>query len=265
MYFENENESEGENKGEYEADLSFGLKISMSCIPKRMMREENVFESSRKKVGHEKYFTQSIYIFNENGKYVDSGFVQLNDYDNMCKMIRVLPKDTICLHAFDQWAYCGSEFLKTGKYEIRDLASGSYIRELTQLPDDIPYGDLKKDEQYLYSEILLDCLKKYGKLNEPQHVRDFNKLVEDKDVKVVCCRLFERLDIQESCDNGEISEEEKIRMFDNLTCICNVKSQDDHNILSEELKNVYLLRAQEEIAEVFLNKNLSKNIKYKID
>jgi hypothetical protein len=263
MYNErdNENESESENEG----GQNFGLKITMSCIPKRIMREERVCAPSRKRVGYEKYFIQSIYVFNENSQYVDSGFVQLNDYDDMCKMIRVLPKDTVCLHAFDQWAFCGSEFLKTGKYEIRDLASGSYIRELSELPYDIPYGDLNKDEQYFYSEILLECLKKYGKANEPQHIRDFNKLVENKDVKVVCCRLFERLDIQESCDNGEISEEEKIQRFDNLTCICDVKSEDDNNVLSDEVKNSYLLRAQEEIAEVFLNKNLSKNIKYKLD
>jgi hypothetical protein len=123
------------------------------------------------------------------------------------------------------------------------------------------YGNLEKDEQYVYSQILLDCLEEYSSLNEPEHVRNFKKFYEEEknNPDAVCCRLFERLDIQDLCTNGEITEEEKIQMWDELTCICEkippVELTQEETNFRAELK----LKAQVEIEKVFVNNNFENN------
>lgn len=245
---------------------TIGLKIDLTSIPKRITRQNNYCSPCTERMGDEKYYRHTIYVYNDEGKHVDSGFVQINDLSDMCKMIRVLSKNKIHFHAFDQIANYGSKLFKTGKYEIRDLATGSFIRELFELPNHIPYGNLLKDEQYIYSQMLLECLEEYSLPNEPKHIRDYKKFVENNDDKIICCRLFERLDIDESFTNGEISEEEKNIMLSKLDCICESKLveselSEHEKILRAELK----LKAQTEIAEVFFEKEFSKNIKYKMD
>jgi hypothetical protein len=246
--------------------LTVSLKIDLPCIPKTLQREQCYCGPIRERVADEKYFRQSIFIYNKKGKYLDSGFIQINDYTDMCKMIRVLPSNKVKLRAFDRWEYYDSDFFKTDKYNVHDLTSGNIIYHCSELPDDIEYGNLEKDEQYVYSQILLDCLEEYSSLNEPEHIRNFKNFREEKNNKdVVCCRLFERLNIQELCINGEITEEEKIQMWNELTCICEIKTPPIE--LTEEDKKIRAelkLKAQAEIEEVFVNNNFENN-KEKID
>ena len=102
------------------------------------------------------------------------------------------------------------------------MTSGNIIYHCSELPHEIEYGNLEKNEQYVYSQILLECLEEYSSLNEPEHVRNFKKFREEEknNQHAVCCRLFERLEIQDLCSNCEITEEEKIQMWNELTCIC---------------------------------------------
>jgi hypothetical protein len=240
--------------------VSIGLKIDLASIPKRINRQDNYCGPCRERTGDEQYFRQTIYVYNDEGKHVDSGFVRINDITDKCKMIRVLPKNKIHFHAFDQYVNFGSEFFKTGKYEIIDLATGSFIKELFELPNHIPYGNLLKDKQYIYSQILLECLEEYSLPNEPKRIRDYKQFVENNDDKIICCRLFERLDIDESFINGEISEHEKNIMLHNLDCICEHKIVETE--LSEDekkLKSDLKLKAQREIDEVFFEKESNIN------
>ena len=246
--------------------LTVSLKIDLPCIPRILKREQCYCGPIRERVADEKYFRQSIFIYNKTGNYVDSGFIQINDYTDTCKMIRVLPKNKVKLYAFDRWEHYDSDFFKTDKYNIYDLTSGNIIYHCSELPHDMGYGNLEKDEQYVYSQILLDCLEEYSSLNEPEHIRNFKKFYDEEknNPDAVCCRLFERLDIQDLCTNGEITEEEKIQMWDELTCICEkthpVELTEEETNFRAELK----LKAQAEIEKVFVNNNFENN-KEKID
>ena len=247
--------------------LTLGLKIDLPCIPRTLKREQCYCGPIREKVADEKYFRQAIFIYNKKSEYVDSGFVQINNYMDTCKMIRVLPKNKVKLHAFDRWEHYDSDFFKTDKYNVCDLASGNIVFHFSGcFPDNIGYGDLEKDEQYVYSQILLECLEEYSSLNEPEYIRNFKKFREEEknNQDAVCCKLFERLDIQDLCTNCEITEEKKIQMWDELTCICEktppVELTEEEQKFRSELK----LKAKAEIEEVFLNNNFENN-KEKID
>jgi hypothetical protein len=232
------------------------LKNNLQCISMKIQREQFYCDPNRKRVASEKYFRQPIFIYNEKGEYVDSGFVQINDYTDMCNMIRVLPKNKEKLHTFDCWEYYGSNFFKTDKYDVYDLATGYIVSHFSGcFPNDIGYGNLEKDEQYVYSKILLECLEEYSTLNEPEHIRNFKKLREEQKNNQhlsICCRLLEHLEIQELCINGKITEEEKIKMWDKLTCICE-KTPPIHLTEEEEKIRAELkLKAKAEIEEVFV-------------
>ena len=75
-----------------ELTIDTGLTIDLNSVKIGMIREKKIQGPSRERVTGEKYFRQALYVFNEEGKYVDSGFVQINDYTNMCKMIKVCDK-----------------------------------------------------------------------------------------------------------------------------------------------------------------------------
>jgi len=100
--------------------LTISLKIDLPCIPRTLKREQCYCGPIREKVANEKYFRQAIFIYNKKGNYLDSGFVQINNYMDTCKMIRVLPKNKVKLHAFDRWEHYDSDFFKTDKYNIYD-------------------------------------------------------------------------------------------------------------------------------------------------
>jgi hypothetical protein len=242
-----------------------GLKIDLPCIPRTLKREQCYCGPIRERVADEKYFRQAIFIYNKKGKYVDSGFTQINDYTDMCNMIRVLSKNKAKLHAFDRWEHYESDFFKTDKYNIHDLTSGNIIYHCSELPHEIEYGNLEKNEQYVYSQILLECLEEYSSLNEPEHVRNFKKFREEEknNQHAVCCRLFERLEIQDLCSNCEITEEEKIQMWNELTCICEKTTPVELSEEEQQFRADLKLKAQAEIEEVFINNNFEN--KEKID
>jgi hypothetical protein len=249
-----------------ELEFGFELKIDLEsisnmspnchnspCSPICFKRGENSFDNIKEKNGWQKYFRQPIQIYNKSGVLVDSGFVRINDYNNMWKMIRVLPKNKKCLHVFDHDC-------KVGKYIIRDLASGQFISECHEIPDDIPYGDLQKDKDYLYSQILMDCLEKYNLHNKPNTeyqccpvISICNSISNSNSICNCNCQLFERLEIINLFENGAISEEEQKTLLNKLTCVC--KKEENVIELTKMEKMEYKLRAQIEI-HIMLEKTL---------
>lgn len=241
------------------------LMIDLPMNQLGLVREVNVL-ASRERTSEEKYYLQAINIFcKESDKLEDSGFVQLNDYTDMCCMIRVLPKYKKCLHAFDCWEHYGNDFFKTDKFNIRDLTTFNFVEECYELPRDISCNELKKDENYLYSKVLLDCLNEYSYANAPENIRkereNFKRIQPVIEENYNCCKLFEQLDIQDAFDNNMITEEEKVKLLDNLKCDCIAnnsvivyeESEEDKKIISE-----MRLKAKAEIAEMFVVKALDK-------
>jgi len=235
--------------------VSDGLTIDLPSISIGIMRSKNICGPPRERVTCEKYFRQAIYIFNEEGKYVDSGFVQINDYTNMCKMIKVCNKSKKIFHLYERWEHYSTKYYKTDNFSITDFVTGNiigilgarYVSDFTRDNKSCFVGDLEKDE---YSEMLLECLNEYSRVNSP-----FTKKSEDK---MCCCNLLEELDINESFKNSEINEEQKQTIFNKL--ICNCKNISPKPKLTEEkIKRAGLkLQAQSEIAQVFRNLKLEK-------
>jgi len=169
-----------------EVDLAISLPETV-FIPASplLVREPTQYWPERERVGAEKYFRQAIQIFNKEGKLVDSGFVQINDYTKNCEMVKVCNKYKTYLHAFERWEHYGLDFFQTDKLNITALESGnivkvgvpSYIvesRTLCELSDGERYsfGDLDRDR---YSEVLLECLEEISSANTPEHLREFRK------------------------------------------------------------------------------------------
>jgi hypothetical protein len=241
------------------------LIIDLSVLQKGLIRGEKIDGPSRERVTGEKYFRQALYIFNEEGKYVDSGFVQINDYTNMCKMIKVCDKSKKTLHLFERWEHYGTQFYKSDKFNITDLVSGNTVGSLKA--DYVPefardnkccfVGDLEKDE---YSEMLLECLNEYSSVNAPPRTYSyFKKNFEDK----MCdCNLLEKLDIYDLLKSGEIDEAEKQEMFKSLTCDCkNIPPKPELSREQKVERAELKLQAQSEIASVFLRMKLKKEVK----
>jgi hypothetical protein len=239
-----------------------GLTIDLKAVKIGMTREKQNLEPLRERVTGEKYFREAIYIFNEEGKYVDSGFVQINDYTNMCKMIKVLDKEKKILHLFERWEHYGAQFNKSDNFSITDLVSGNTIGLLkADYVDDFAHnnksyfiGDLEKDN---YSEMLSECLNEYSRVNAPPYAYS-KKKIEDK---TCSCNLFKELEIDNLLKNGDIDHKEKQEMVNCLTCNCkNISVKPE---LSEEKKierAELRLRAQAEIANVFLRMKLKKEV-----
>ena len=242
------------------------LKIDLSVLPQIMpqtiqIRRETSYNGPfRERTSEEKYWRQAIQIYcvNSNGELEDSGFVQLNDYTDMCKMIRVLPKHKVLLHAFDQWRHYGSNFFKIENYNIRNLTTGNFVQECCEVPPDMEDNDLKKDDEYLYSKVLLAKLEEYSELNKPEKVKEqqkiYDELVAARLKEKVCdCNLFERLDINDELKRGLISEEEQVQKINNLICECKLIKSFDPEPTEEQREN-FEIRANEEISEMFIVK-----------
>jgi len=141
-----------------------------------LVRELTQYGLGRERVGDEKYFRQSIPVFNKEGKLVDSGFVQINDYTRNCEMVKVCNKSKSYLHAFERWEHYGEQFFKTDKLNITALESGNIVVSgiPCELSDGERYctGDLEKD---MYSEVLLECLEEISTANTPQHLQELRK------------------------------------------------------------------------------------------
>lgn len=240
------------------------LKIDLSVLQIGLIRGEKIQGPSRERVTGEKYFRQALYVFNEQGNYVDSGFVQINDYTNMCKMIKVCDKSKKTLHLFERWEHYGKKFYKSDNFSITDLVSGNtigslkaeYVPEFARDNKSCFVGDLEKDE---YSEMLLECLNEYSSVNAPP--RTYAYLKKNFGDKMCDCHLLDKLEIDDLLKNGEINEEQKQEMFKSLTCVCKNTPKPEltekQKIETAELK----LQAQSEIAEVFFRMKLKKALK----
>jgi hypothetical protein len=244
------------------------LTIDLPSIKLGLIRGERIEGPFRQRVTGEKYFRQAIQIYNKEGKLIDSGFVQINDFTDMCRMVRVCNKSKKTFHLFERWEHYGSDFYKTDEFTVIDLATGntvgtvvdSYVQEFIKnlspvLGESCCYlvGDLEKDE---YSTILFECLNEYSNSNAPQEVQEARKKFEEiKEIKESCdCNLLEELEIQDLFRNGEIYEEGRDMLYNSLVCNCQKPIKPE---LTEEQKAIRAelqLRAQAEIAEIFSKK-----------
>ena len=218
----------------------------LAIILPTMVRSTNKYEPTRERVTGEKYFRQAIFVFNKEGNYVDSGFIQINDYTNMCKMVKVCNKSKKNIHLFERWEHYDNSFNKTDKFDITDLASGNNIGILkdtdvlnyVNINENCFVGDLEKDE---YSEVLLECLNAYSSKNAPV-LPLFNF-----QFKETCgCDIFKVLD-----------ETQNKKIFDRI--ICNCKNTLPKPELTEEQRikrEEFQLKAVSEITDVFSKNGL---------
>ena len=243
--------------------LDLNLKIDLPSIQLGLIRGENLNGPARERVTGEKYFRQAIKVYNKEGKLVDSGFVQINDYTNMCRMVRICNKSKKLFHLFEKWDHYGSLFYKTNEFCVTDILTGntvgavidSYVTNFVKNVNTVLgeccciVGDLEKDE---YSEVLLECLNEFSKSNAPELPFETSKIFHEENCG---CNLFEKLDIEELFRNGEIAEEGREILLNNLNCYCQNKAIETE--LTEEQKVVRAelrLKAQAEIEEVFTKK-----------
>ena len=244
--------------------MNLDLKINLPVINSGILRQQNYCGPVRERVTSEKYFRQGIQVYNKEGRLVDSGFIQINDYSDMCRMVRVCNKSTKIFHLCEKWQHYGSEFYKTDYFSITDLVSGNLIgkvprenvshlvgmRNVLYLESSCIIGDLEKDE---YSKVLLECLDEYSKSNAPQLPPEIEKALSK--AKENCdCNLLEFLEINELFRNCEIDQETKLNLQKGLTCECQRKAEpeltEDQKAVRAELK----LKAQAEILQVFAKK-----------
>ena len=248
-----------------ELTIDTGLTIDLNSVKIGMIREKKIQGPSRERVTGEKYFRQALYVFNEEGKYVDSGFVQINDYTNMCKMIKVCDKTKKKLHLFERWEHYGTQFYKSDNFSITDFVTGNtigllkaeYVSEFVRDNNSCFVGDLEKDE---YSEMLLECLNEYSSVNAPP--RTYSYFKKNFEEKMCDCNLLEKLDIYDLLKSGEINEAEKQEMFKSLTCDCkNIPPKPELSREQKVERAELKLQAQSEIASVFLRMKLKKEVK----
>lgn len=242
------------------------LTIDLPSIKLGLIRGERIEGPFRQRVTGEKYFRQAIQIYNKEGKLIDSGFVQINDFTDMCRMVRVCNKSKKTFHLFERWEHYGSDFYKTDEFTVIDLATGntvgtvvdSYVQEFIKnlspvLGKGCCYlvGDLEKDE---YSTVLMECLNEYSNSNAPQEVQEAKKFAEAEEYHD--CNLLEKLEIQDLFRNGEIDEERRDMLYNSLVCNCRKPIE---LVLTEEQKAIRAelrLRAQAEIEETFSKKDM---------
>lgn len=253
--------------------INTGLTIDLPNSKIGMIRGEKISGPSRKRITSEKYFRQAIYIFNEEGKHVDSGFIKINDLSDKCNTIKVFDKTKKYLHLFERWEHYGSQFYKSDNFDITDIVSGNivgalkanYVSEFARDNKSCFIGDLEKDT---YSEMLLECLNEYNSMNTPL------AWLKNLENETCSCNLLEELEINELLllKNDEINKEQREILFKSISnsnamrCVCKIiplktKLTDDQKIKRVELK----LQAQSEIANVFLRMKLEKETKVEIE
>ena len=237
--------------------MNHGLTINLPAIAvcSGLTRQEAYKGPYRERISEEKYFRQAIQIYNKEGELEDSGFVQLNDYTDMCKMIRVLPKHKEHLHAFDRWEHYGASFFKTDKFNIINLTTGNFVEECSEVPAGMLCNELEKNEDYLYSKVLLETLEEYSESNMPELVlQNRKKFAEISKERTCCeCNLFECLDIEDAFRENRINKEDKNKLLIGLTFKCQVEELETEDELIQRAQ--YKVRAHAEIAEVLLKKS----------
>jgi hypothetical protein len=244
--------------------LDLNLTIDLPAVQLGLVRGENYYGPSRERVTGEKYFRQAIQVFNKEGKLVDSGFVQINDYTNMCRMVRVCNKSKKTFHLFEKWEHYGSDFYKTNEFSVRDLAIGNTVGSVVDsyVPNFVKnvntvfseacclVGDLEKDE---YSTVLLECLNEYSNLNRPPTNPEIKKIFEDSEDSCDC-NLLQYLEIDDLFRNGEIDEERRDMLQGRLVCNCQKPLKPELTEEPQAARQQLRLKAQAEIAEVFTKK-----------
>jgi hypothetical protein len=243
--------------------MDIDLKIDLSVIPNKIYREQ-YYEESRERLTCEKYFRQAIMIYNKEQKWVNSGFIQINDYTNMCQMVRVCNPYKKNLHFCEKWEHYGSQMNKTDEHTICDFSTGNmvgtvkseyvsgFVKTVERIINDVccMVDDLKRDQ---YSEILLECLNEYSDANRPSIDRLFAK--KDEESLETCeCNLLELLNISEQFNDGEIDEYQKKYLIDALKCRCGSELEPIRPELTEEEKanrEIMKQQAKQEIKEVF--------------
>jgi hypothetical protein len=250
--------------------IDTGLTIDLPLTRIEMIRGEKFYGPTRERVTGEKYFRQAIQVYNKEGKLVDSGFVQINDYTDMCRMVRVCNKSKKTFHLFERWEHYGKDFYKTSEFTITDLARGitvgtvvdSYISNFVKNTKTVLndccclVGDLEKDE---YSTILLECLNEYSDLNRPPINQDFKKIFSEEAEAEECydCNLLQHLEIDDLFRNGEINKERRDVLLNSLVCKCQNKPLEPELTEEQQSKRSELkLKAQAEISEVFTKKDM---------
>ena len=172
-------------------DLVVDMPLQLPKLPP-LIRNNYLYDRKafRQRTTGEKYFRQSILVYNQNGDRVDSGFVQINDYTNMCKMVKVCNKSKKYFHFYERWEHYDNELYKTDEYSIVDLVTGNNVgttkaTTLLQLIDIINQttdnaccivGDLEKDT---YSEVLLKYLTEYSEINAPKITKLYSSMIYD--------------------------------------------------------------------------------------
>ena len=238
------------------------LTINLPDIQLGLIRGQKNYGPFRERLTCEKYFRQKIQIYNNEGKLVDSGFVQINDYTDMCRMVRVCNKSKKTFHLFEKWKHYESDFYKTEEFTVTDLATGKTVGSVVDsyVPNFVKnintifseccclVGDLTKDE---YSTVLLECLNEYSNLNRPPTLPEFKKNLEE-----CCdCNLLQYLEIYDLFRNGEINEERRYMLHNSLVCNCENKPIEPELTKEEQETRADLrLKAQAEIAEVLTKK-----------
>jgi hypothetical protein len=237
------------------------LTIDLPKVKLGMIRGQKICGPLRERVTGEKYFRQAIQVYNKEGKLVDSGFVQINDYTDMCRMVRVCNKSKKSFHLFERWEHYGENFYKTDEFTVTDLARGNTVGSVVDsyVPNFVKnvntvfseccclVGDLEKDE---YSTVLLECLNEYSDLNRPPTNKEF-----EKNIKECCdCNLLEYLEINDLFLDHEIDQERKNMLHNSLVCNCQKPLKPELTNEQQEARDQLRLKAQAEIAEVFTKK-----------
>jgi hypothetical protein len=229
--------------------MNLGLTINLDAISvcPGLTRQQCHGGLYRERISEEKYFRQSIQIYCKEGELEDSGFVQLNDFTDMCTMIRVLPKHKPHLHAFDCWEHYGTTFFKTEKFNIRDLETGNFVQQCSTLPVGMPYNDLEKNEDYFYSRVLLEALEEYSESNMPepvlQHKKQFEEITQnctrDFELEPTECELIQRANFKVRA-REEISEMSIVKALAKTKTLLVTKllRYNDMDVIDQALKSL---------------------------
>lgn len=247
---------------------NINLTIDLPAVQLGMIRGEKFYGPLRERVTGEKYFRQAIQVYNKEGKLVDSGFVQINDYTDMCRMVRVCNKSKKSFHLFERWEHYGSDFYKTEEFTVMELATGKIVGAVVDsyVPNFVKnvntvfseacclVGDLEKDE---YSTVLLECLNEYSNLNRPPTnlaEKMFSEAAEE-DKSSCDCNLLQYLEITDLFRNFEIDKEKKDMLLNSLVCNCQNKPLEPELTEEQQAARAELrLKAQAEIEEVLTKK-----------
>lgn len=245
--------------------MNLNLKIDLSVIPTQISKQ-NIYDTGRERLTCEKYFRQAITVYNKEGTMVKSGFIQINDYTNMCQMVRVCNSHKKNYHFCKKWEHNGPDLIETDEHTIIELSTGNaagkvkseylpkFITTIEETIDDVccMVNDLERDQ---YSELLLECLNEYSDANRPPINLQFSQIVED--LKEPCeCNLLELLDIDDQFNRGKITNDKKEKLLSALKCEC------EYNPFKPELtedekanRAVMKEKARQEVEEVLTLKN----------